>query len=828
MGLTHSWRGFLRELKSGELTVLLLALTVGVGAISAVGLATDRVSQVVERRASESLAADLVVRSSERIPDEYEALAREAGLASARTLEFPSVISAGDAGQLVELQAVTGGYPLRGRIRLSDRPFVPGEAVERIPPAGEIWLESRVFAALDIRPGDTVTVGRTELRAGAVLDYRPDQGFEFADLAPAVLLNMQDIPATGLVGPASRVRHRLLLAGERDALAGVREQLQGRLQPRERLRGIRDGDGRLTRTLGRADRFLGLAALVAMLLAAVAVAMAARRYCARQTGTAAVLKCLGASRRTVNRLHVLHLLWTGLAGAAAGVAVGYAAQAGLIALLGGWLPAELPPPGVTPALGAGGMGLLVLGGFGLPPVLRLGKTPPLRVLRRELGPPALPAVAVGAAGLVSLVGLLIWLTGDMVLSAYVLGGTAGGVVLLGAGAWLLVRALAPLRGRIGTAGRFGVANIARRGPESIAQIVAFGVGVLVLLLLIVVRGDLLAQWRATLPEDAPNHFFINIQPDQREGVRRFFERRDMGRPVLYPMVRARLVEINGKPAGEHPFAEPERGRWFVEREQNLSWSERLPAGNTVVAGRFWNGVPDGPQVSLEEEVAHNLGLGIGDTLTFDLAGERITAPVTSLRAIKWDSFHPNFFVVFPPGALEAFPATWITSVHVPRAKAPELVQLVREYPSVTVIDVGSLLEQIRAVMDQAALALEYVFVFTLAAGLVVLMAAVQSTREARRFESALMRTLGASRRRVFAAVAVEFTLLGLLAGMLASIAASVTGWLLATQVFEFEWRFQPLLWIVAVPGTMLLVGAAGWLATRRAVSQPPLIVLRRQ
>lgn len=831
MVLRHSLRSVRRALKAGDLTVLLLALCIGVGSMSAVGLATDRVSQAVERRASESLAADLVVRSRDTLPDDYEQQARAAGLRTAGTLEFPSMISAGEQSRLAQIQGVTPAYPLRGRLRVAPEPFAAGEPVGAIPEPGTVWLESRLFATLEIQPGDEVSIGRARLTARRVLEHRPDQGFEFVDIAPAALMNIEDIEATGLLGPASRVSYRLLVAGERDALTQFRETLEPALQPGERIRGIRDGQGRLTRSLERADRFLGLAALVAVLLSAVAIAMATRRYCARETDSVAVLKCLGLSRARVTVLHGLNLLWTGLAGCAAGVLLGYATQAGLVGLLGEWLPVDLPGPAVMPAAAAACMGMLVLAGVGVPPVLQLGRTPPLRVLRREVTAPPPSALLVATLALGALVALLLWRTGDLVLSAYVLGGAAGGALLLSLGAWLLVRGLQPLRANAGTAVRFGLANIARRGPESIAQIVAFGVGLLALLLLMVIRGDLLEAWRASVPEDAPNHFLINIQPDEREGVREFFAQRGLGQPELFPMVRARLVRINGEPAAEHSFPEPDEGRWFVERQQNLSWASELPAGNTVTAGRFRGGTPEGdglPPVSLDQDVAGDLGVGVGDTLSFDVAGETIQSEITSLRRIRWDSFHPNFFVLFTPGVLESYPANWMTSLHIPRERTSELMELVRRYPSVTVIDVGSILRQIRRVMDQAVVAVEYVFAFTLAAGIVVLLAAVQASREARRFESALLRTFGATRGKVFAAVAAEFAVVGMLAGLLASAGATITSWLLATRVFELDWQMNYLLWPASVLGGAVLVGITGLLATRRVVGQSPLLVLNRQ
>lgn len=824
--LLFSLRNFWRELKSGEVAVLMLALTIAVGAVSAVGFVTDRVGEAVARQAGESLAADLVVVSRNEISDDYVRFGAQQGLRTARVLVFPSVATTETRSNLAEIRAVSDGYPLRGRVRLAETPYGPGRPVDAIPPRGEAWLESRLFGALDVALGDTIKVGELNLRVTGVLEYVPDQGWNFVDIAPTLLVNRADMPASGLLGPGSRVTHRLLFAGDSGSVAALREQLEARLQTGQRLEDIRDGRPEMRRAVERADRFLGLAALVSVLLSAAAIAMAARRYAARETDGVAILKCLGARRRTILGVHALQMLWIGLAGGFAGVTLGFGAQAVLIWLVQDLLAQQLPAPGMLPGLVAAGMGLLILGGFGLPPILQLGRTPPIRVLRRELGPPPLPATAVYLVALLTVVALLFWRTGDALLTGYVLGGALGGVLLLAGGAWLLVWALGRLRGKVGVAGRYGVANIVRRGRESIAQVVAFGLGILVLLLLSLVRTDLLDGWRATLPPDAPNQFLINIQPDETAGVRGFFASHDIAPPQLYPMVRARLAAINGTPVEAVEFP-GNRGRWFVERDHNLSWADEFPAGNTLTTGEWWQGEPATPEISLEADVARDYGFELGDRLTFNVAGEDITATLTSLREIAWDSFHPNFFIVFSPGALQDYPATYITSFHLPHAQTPLLLELVRAYPSVTVFDLGAIIQQVRTVMDQATLAVEYVFIFTLAAGLVVLLAAVQSTREERLFESAMLRTLGASRRVVFAGVAAEFTLLGLLAGLLAAITASAVGYLLATQVFELAWQANPWLWAGgAVIGT-LLVGITGVLATRRVVTHPPLAVLRR-
>ncbi|MCG8435227.1 MAG: FtsX-like permease family protein, partial [Gammaproteobacteria bacterium] len=720
--LSYSARNLLREWRSGELMLLFVSMIVAVGALSSVGFFTDRVREAVNRQAGESLAADLVVYSRNTISEQYVVEAGAAGLNSARILSFPSVVTTADRSQLAEIRAVTPGYPLRGRVRIADQAYGITRVADAIPAAGEVWAEPRLLGALGVNVGDIVSVGQSRLRISAVLDYAPDQGWNFVDIAPTLLMNQNDVEATGLLGPASRVRHRLLIAGDSGAVRDFREQLEPALQRGESLLDIRDGRPEMRNAVDRAGRFLSLAALVSVLLAGVAIAMAARRYAIREFDTVAILKCLGAQRRAVLLSYVLQLFWIGLVAGVIGVILGYAAQAGLVWLLKDILNQDLPLPTLTPAPLAVMLGMIILAGFGLPPLLQLGRTPPIRVLRRDLGPPQLPGAVVYLTAIASIVGLLWWQTGDTHLTAYVLGGAAGGAMVLALGAFLLIRALSGIRGRVGIAWRYGVANIVRRGRDSIIQVMAFGLGMMVLLLLGVVRNDLLQSWRASLPENAPNHFLINIQPDEREGIREFFEARQLAEPELSAIVRARLVAVNDVAVEDLEF-NSERARRFAEREANLTWSGTLQTSNEIVAGEWWTENEFGQALtSIEVELAGRMGWSVGDKLTYDIAGEQVTVEIASLRSVRWDSFQPNFFIVMPPDLLNDYAATFITSLYIPQEQSPQLLELVHQWPSVTIIDLDAILNQVRSVMDQASLAVEYVFLFTLAAGVLVLLA----------------------------------------------------------------------------------------------------------
>jgi len=820
-------RNLRRDLKSGELAVLLLALLVAVASLTAVGFFTDRIGRAVNQQAGEVLAADLRLESAREISEDYDTVARGSGLQVARILSMPSVVFHGEASSLVALRAVGDGYPLRGRLKIADEPFGAARTTAAIPRSGEAWADSRLLARLGIPVGAQLSVGAHEVTVTQVLDYRPDQGAGFGDLSATLMINLADVPATELIQPGSRVSRAVLFAGDTGDVERFREYLRPRKQPGERLQAIADASPQIRASSDRAGRFLSLASLVSVLLSAIAVAMAARRYATRHLDSVALMKCMGASQGFVLRQTLVQLVCIAVLVTLAGTAIGFLAQAGLAWLLRDLIRSDLPAPGANTAWLGLVTAVTILIGFALPPLLQLKRVPPARVLRRNLEPPPLRYAAVYVFAIGAVLALLYWLVRDGKLVTVVAAGIGGTFLALAIAGWLLVKSLKPFRSGVGVAWRYGLANIARRGRDSVVQIVAFGLGLMVLLLLALVRDDLLEDWRASLPADAPNYFMINIRPDEGGAIEAFFHDRGLPPTELVPLVRARLTAINDVPVGKIRL-EGERAQGFVEREANLTWASRLRDDNRLVSGTWWaEGDGGGARVSVEQEYAERLGLQLGDTVTYDVAGEPVTAKITSLRDVRWDSFQPNFFMVFSPGVLDDVTGTLITSVHVRPGQRPALVDLVRQFPEVTIIDLDALLSQVRDVMDKAALAVQYVFLFTLAAGLMVLLAAVQATRDERRYESAMLRTLGASRRVVFQGVAAEFTALGLLAGLLASLGATVVGYFLAREVFNLKYAVDPWVWVVGVLGGALLVGIAGVLATRSVVTQPPMETLRQ-
>jgi putative ABC transport system permease protein len=822
--LRIAWRTLARNLRSGQLTVLVLALLVAVTALTSVGFFTDRVAKAVARESAVVLAADLRLRASQPPDPAYLSTAKQRGLRTATVTSFPSVVVTDDGSQLAGIYAVGGGYPLRGSVLLSEALFGTQQQATAIPGRGEIWAESGLLARLDVDVGSRVSVGSTEFTITRVLEYRPDQSVGFVGLAPALLMNAADLAATQLIQPGSRVTWSYLFAGEPADVTDFEAFLKGRLAENERLQTVGDTSEQISSAISRAQDFLSLAALIAVLLAAAAVAVTARRYATSQVDGVALMKCMGASQRFVVAVSLIELGLLGVGAGLLGSALGFAAQFGLTELLVDLVQGELPGPGIGPLVGGLVTALAVLTGFALPAMLNLRTVPPLRVLRHDSEPKPLSATLSMTTAIAIVVLLLIWTVGTGQLLMVTLGGLGAGTIALVLAGWLLVRAVSPLRHAAGIAWRYGLANIARRGADSVAQVVAFGFGLAVLLLLSLVRTELLDNWRRSLPADAPNNFLINVQPSEVEGVQEVFQSAGVTPPRLSPLVRGRISAINGAPTDG--IEAHGQGRQLLNREANLTWADELDPSNTLVAGRWWTAGTQDAEVSLDDEVAHDLGIEVGDEMTFGIAGETITATVTSLRRIKWDSFRPNFYLVLNEHALTGLPATFISGVYVPRDSRRVLLDLVKQFPSISVIDLESLIEQVRSVMDRAALAVQYVFLFTLLAGIAVLLAAVQATRDERRYEAAMLRTLGASRRVVLKGIFAEFLCLGLLAGALASLVAAGVGYALATLVFRID--YQPDL-SVMLAGPLLgavLVGASGLLATQSVIRTAPVNVLR--
>ncbi len=814
-----------REWRAGELRVLGLALVIAVASISAVGFATDRVDQALRYQANELLGADLLIVADHPVTARFKPLAAEHTLRSAETVSFVSMAMAGDKTQLAEVKAVSEGYPLRGQLRIAERLFGPELPVSRVPEPGTVWVDSRLLTQLGVAVGDTVSLGESQLTITALLIHEPDRGGDLFSIAPRLLMNLHDVPATGLIQTGSRARYRLLLSGAAAEIVRYRERLTGQLGAGEKWEGVSEARPEVRAALERAQRFLGLAALVSALLAGAAIATAARRFSLRHLDACALLRCLGARQSLITRIYLLQFFTLGGIAGVLGCVVGYAAHTVLTDLLGGMLAAQLPPPSWRP-LGFGLLtGWVVLLGFAVPPLLALKNVPTLRVLRREIGLPG-RSVSAYVAGSLAFAALMVAQAGDLKLGVYLVLGVIATLVTLGALSWLLIRLLGQLRERVGVTWRFGLANIARRPGNSVTQILAFGIGLTALLLLTLVRADLLAGWQGSLPQDAPNRFIINIQPEQLSALRGFFADQGMPAIQLYPMVRGRLVKLNDKAVTPNDYQD-QRAASLIEREFNLSSVETLPIDNQITAGRWWR--PDDAGINLysvEQGIAETLGIKLGDRLTYLIAGEEFSGTVASLRKVDWDSFRVNFFVIATPGSLSPYPTSYITSFYLSAERTEVLNRLVKTFPNITVIDVAAIMAQVRTIIERVTLAVEYVFVFTLLAGLTVLYAAIQATQDERLHDSAMLRTLGASRRQIVSGLLAEFITLGVLAGLVAALAASVLGYVLAEYVLHLPYAFNAWVWLMGISAGGIGVGIAGTLGLLSVLRQPPLRSLR--
>lgn len=821
--LALALRALRREWRSGELAVLWISVCVAVAALCAVGFLVDRIGRAVTAQASEVLAADLRIEADDAIAPALQAQAAALGLHSARLTRTLSAVFNGDANQLADVRAVSAGYPLRGTLTVADRAFAAGTATREIPAPGEAWPDSRLAAALGAGVGSELTVGSRTLRVSRILISRPDQNSTFVEFASAVLINDADLPSTQLIQPGSRVHYALLLAGPAHALEAFRRWHAAQNFGGQRLVDVAEASPQIGEASRRAARFLALASLVAVLLCAVAIAMSARSYVRRHFDVVALMKTLGATRATVLAVHLWQVLVLAIAASLLGAGIGWVTQLWLVRVLQGLLRSDLPAASAWPVLVGFVIALAMLAGFALPPLLQLTRTPALRVLRRDAAPPAPQLWAAAAPVLLAVGGVVYGALGTVQLSVWFVLGLGAAVLVLALGGTLLVSAASRVRGSAGVAWRYGVANLARRRREGVVQIVAFGLGLMLLLALAILRDDLITDWRASLPADVPNYFFINIPTDQRADFQRELAAQGARTERMLPMIRGRLVSINGQPVAGMHFPGP-RGRGFADREQNLTWASELGDDNRITGGRWWTPEQFGqPLVSVAEEYQESLGLRLGDRLRFDVAGESIEATVASFRKVKWDSFRPNFFIEFPPGVLDDAAGTYMTSAFL-QPTSGAMARLVHRFPSVSIFNIGDLLAQVRAVIDKAVTAVQSVFLFTLLAGLTVLFAAVQASREERSYEVAILRVLGAGRRMIFASVLAEFALMGALAGLMAATGASLGGAWLA-HALELNYRFDARLWIAGVAASTLLLAAAGALSTRAMVNLPPRAVL---
>jgi putative ABC transport system permease protein len=827
------WNALWRDLRAGELRLLIVAVTLAVAALTAVGFFADRLQGGLKRDARQLLGGDAVIASDHPTPEAFIRQARTQGLKMVATLGFPTMGRAGDAQggaiKLVALKVVEPGYPLRGKLKISEQPGSPESVTREIPAPGEAWVDAPVLDALGLKMGEAVLLGDTSFRISRIIVTEPDRGAGFINFAPRVMINRADIEATGLIQPASRLTYRMAVAGEEARVSTFVKWATKTLKSSE-LRGVRlesleGGRPEMGATLERAEKFLNLIALLAALLSAVAVALAARSFAAKHLDDCAMLRVLGLSQRSMARSYAFEFGLIGLFASLLGVALGYAVHYVFVLLLAGLVESALPAATLWPVLFGLGMGLTLLFAFGLPPVLQLAQVPPLRVIRRDVGnlkSSSLLVLGVGVAGFAT---LLLAASSDLQLGLIAVGGFAGATVLFAGLSWVAVKVLRRSVNET-TAPRWLVLatrQLSARPAFAVVQISALAVGLLALVLLILLRTDLISSWQKATPPDAPNRFVINVMPEQGKAFQQTLQDAGVSNYDWYPMIRGRLVAVNGKPVSPDDYAD-DRAKRLIDREFNLSNSAARPPHNPVVAGRWTDN--EAGAISIEDGIAKTLGLKLGDKLRYDIAGVQMDSTITSLRKVDWGSMRANFFAIYPVDAMPpGVPTTFMSAFKAPDAPGFDNA-LVRTYPNITSVDMTATLNQIQRVIGQVIRAVEFLFSFTLAAGLVVLFAAITATREERAKEFAVMRAVGARASLLRQVQRAELAGVGLLAGFLASLVASAVGWALARYVFEFDWTISAWVPLLGAVSGAVLALAAGWWALREILRQSVMQTLR--
>lgn len=820
-----------RDWRAGELSLLLASLVIAVGTVTTITLFIDRLQQALVTESSSFIAADRVISAARPVPDEWLARATELQLEQAAHLSFLSMVFAEERAQFASVKAVSSEYPLRGKLIVSDTPFVGGSVIKHGPPPGEVWLESRLMPSLDLAVGDQLDVGSASFIVSRVLIKEPDRGGGFNNLGPRVMMNLQDVPLTRVVQPGSRLTYRYLFAGDQNNLQEFEAWLSPRLGQDYRQYGVKQGIQGIGKTLERAERFLLLGGLLGVILAGVAIALSAQRFSIRHFDHVAIMKSLGATSAKIDFLYLIVFVVIGIVATLIGCGVGWVSQLGVVKLLAPFIPVALPDPGLRPFLVGAITGFVCLLAFALPPILKLRAISPIRVLRRDLGNQKMQDAVTWIFGICGSWLLMWWYSQDLKLTMLIFSGGALAVLLLGGVAWFLLRTGRVLGMQAGSVWRLALAGMQRRGQENTLQILVFGLAIMLLLILVLVRTALIDEWKAQIPDKAPNHFVINIAPEEVAPINAMLSGYQLRSQPLYPMISGKIVEVNGKSSRElDAMREAELGEQHGPRAastRNLTWMQSLPEDNRIVAGQWWADDYQGEAlVSIERDLALANSFNVGDELKFAIRDSELNARIASIRSVKWDNMKPNFYIIFSPGALDDFPSTYITSFFLEKDQKLFLNKLLREYPTITVLEVDVIIEQIQTIINQVTLAVELVLALIIVSGGLVLLASIQASMDERFHQHAILRTLGASRKLVMGSLLVEFSVLGFFAGILATLGAEVTVYGLVTEIFELEYTIHPWLWLLGPLIGTLMIGILGTLATRRVVQIPPMTILR--
>ncbi len=819
--LWRDWRG-------GELGLLIGALTVAVTIVVGIAQFVERINGAILAESNEFIAADRLVRSNKALPQQWLQLADSYGLRHAQVLHFPTMVLAGDdAMQLAAVKAVSANYPLLGVLTIRSGAQQPGEEVAHGPPSGEVWADPRLLQVLGLKVGDKLSVGNAEFKLSAVVTREPDSGFSVFSYGPRLLMNSADIPATGVIQPGSRVQYNLLLQGDARALADYLEELQPQLGSNQRVLGVRDSQPTLALALDRAESFLLLAGSMGVILAGIAIAIATRRYTERHFDYVAILRSLGATSTRVLSFYLTHLLLLSALAVVLGCLLGTALQSVAVNTVSEVLRVNLPAAGGRPFMLGTATAVISFIAFALPSILHLQRVSPMRVLRRDLGTPDFNQRAIYLFGILGLVSIVFLYSGNLKITLALSSGVAGVAAVVLLLTWLLLKSARVTGMQASSPIALALAGIRRRAAHSALQVFVFTLALMLLLVLLLVRTSLLEQWRLQMPANTPNHFLLNIAPPQAEGVRSLLADANVETAGLFPMVRGRISTVNGIALGKRKLQNAEAGNDAgPNREINLTWSEKLPVDNELVAGSWWQPNAKQPQLSVESGLAERMQLSIGDKVSFIVAEQKLTASVTSIRALDWQQMRPNFFMILSPGSLQGYPATYMTSFYLPKTQSAVMLQLLKRYPTLGVIEVDAVLRQVRTIIDRVSSAIELVLGLILLSGVIVLFASVQTSMDERYMEQAILKTLGARSRLLFSSLLFEFASLGLLAGLLAALSSEAIVWFLQTRVLEIEYSVHFWVFAVGPMGGAVLVAALGLMISARTIRATPVQVLR--
>ena len=821
-----AWRLLLRDWRAGELKILVLALVIAVASMTSIGLFTQRIDRGMTDQAGQFLGADLLFKSPVITDDAIIKHAHKTGLETSKTIGFSSVIVANEKFQLTHIKAVDQYYPLLSQIKIANKLYGEDKPVEHGPAVGEVWLAPRLFSLLDLKLGDEIELGETYLRVSAVLKHDPGQASSFVTIAPHLLMNIQDINKTGIVKPGSRVTYSTGFAGKLKDRRKFEKWITPRLSSSQTLVGGTEGSQAINSAMDKAEQYLSLASMLSVMLSGIAIAMTANRYGQRHFDQSALMRCMGASQKTIIQIFSTQLLILGVLGSLLGCLTGYMAQEGLIILLKEFLAPELPSPGIYPLASGFVSGLVTLTGFSLPALLRLKAVSPLRVLRNDITPLPVSSLFVYGLAVSSMIVLMWWQSGQFLLTLLVVVGVIVTVLMLFILSLLLIYISRLMLALLTGPWKTGLQQIIRNRKENQLQMLAFGLSLMILMIIFLLRTDLISRWQGQLPTDAPNHFVINIQADEVDKVQNFFAKKQIKTEGLYPMVRGRIVKINNKDVFE---AVPDKTKLdnALKRDLNLSWAYQLQANNKLIDGQWWSPTDAGkPVISIEKGLARRLQVGLGDSLTFNVADQSITATIKSIRSVQWDSFQPNFFVIFPESVINKFPVSYISSFYIKSSQKKILNNLIKEFPTLTVLEVDAIMQQVKSIMEQVTTAVEYVMLFVLFAGMVVLVAAMQSSMDQRINASVIMRTLGAKKSFLRRSQLSEFSLLGLFSGVLAVSGTEIIAYLLYNKVFDLDFELHLWLWLSGPLISILLILMISWLYMRKVTEQSPVKALR--